>query len=132
MATELLVAGDIEASLISLLGAGMPSVPWSGRVPKDRPPEFGRLARIGGTRRQIVLDQPMVGAWLWAGSDVRATELALEAEGRIFAAEGTILPGGIQLYEVRGISGVRITEDVDSKTPMAVFTVQLTWRLTRR
>ena len=127
---EVLVAGDVEAALVAHLDAAT-GIPWSTRVPNPRPAEFGRLQRLGGTRRSMILDEPMVGLWLWAGTSVRASELGRTTEGLLFALEGETI-GGSFVYRVAPISGVQTTEDPDTKTPLALLTVQITWRLTRQ
>lgn len=124
---EALLADDIEAALISNLGPVI-NVPVSTRVPHDRPDEFVRLQRLGGTRRDLILDEPMIGFWCWAPTTVRASLLARTTEARVFALEGLAL-GGTFVYRVQAIAGTQVTADPDSDTPLGIFTVQLTTRL---
>lgn len=127
---EVLVAEDVESALVVALGTPT-GIPWSTKVPNPRPAEFGRVKRLGGTRSKMILDSPMVGFWCWADTTVRASELGRLTEGLVFALEGTFLGAGF-VYRVQPIAGVQTTEDPDSKTPLALFTVQITWRLTRQ
>lgn len=124
---ELLISDDIEAALINYLEADL-AVLVATKVPNPRPSEFVRIARLGGNRRKMIMDQAMVGVWCWAETSVRASELGRRAEGLMFALEGLPL-GNSFVYSVLSIVGTTVTADADSDQPLCLFNTQITWRL---
>ena len=82
-----------------LAGRGI-TVPVGGRTPDPRPAEYIRLYVIGGTRRDLVTDQPTVVVETYARTDERASDLANLARAYINALEGTDLEPGAAVYRV--------------------------------
>lgn len=124
---EVLISDDIEAALVPYLKDGL-GVPVVTRVPRTRPVEFVRIARLGGNRRIMIQDQATIGVWAWAATYERASELGRTAEGLLFALEGMRL-GLSFVYYVTSIVGPTMTNDPDTDSPMTLLNVQVTWRL---
>lgn len=88
---ETITFADVEALLITYLDA-LIAAPVGTRVPNPRPSEFVRVARTGGTRLNLVMDQPTVIVEYWADDEATAAEGAQTVRGHIHAAEtfGTV------------------------------------------
>ena len=68
------------------------------KVPKDRPAEFIRVSVTGGSGG-LVLDVPSVLVECWAGSTVRAGELARQARSLLIDSRFDVVDG----WQVYGI-----------------------------
>lgn len=117
---------DVEAFLVRVLRDVL-DVPVSTRVPADRPPAFVRLVRVGGTRRDVVTDLPMVTFECWALSETRAADLGREVRARVHALAQTE-DAGDYVRAVSEVGGLQAFPDPTSKTPRYVFTVQIQTR----
>ena len=95
---------------------GMPVVT---KVPNPRPGTFVRLKKVGGTRRDIVTDSPMVVVECWAPTGPEADDLSQLVRGHIFA----LAPDTVR--KVREIAGPQDFPDPISEHPRYQFTVQL-------
>lgn len=100
---------DIESALIEWLGANT-SIPWSGDVPKGKPP-FGTVERTGGGIKDVVIDSPMVAIQLWGTTRSEAKDLAIEVR--------KILPRFAYEPHVRKVSiqSIQNFPDDDGKKP---------------
>lgn len=74
---ETLRPPDVEATLVTLLTTTGVSV--HTRVPNPRPAKFIRVSRAGGSRRNLIQDQPLVIVECWASSSVDAFAVAQDA-----------------------------------------------------
>lgn len=80
--TSLLVFPDAEdlfrvslaADVSEVLGG---TVPASTKVPANRPAEFLVVRRIGGSRRDLVTDVPVLQVEAWATKESRASRIAV-------------------------------------------------------
>jgi hypothetical protein len=97
-----------------------PCVP---RVPNPRPSIFLVVRRVGGPRRNLVTDEPMVAVEAWADSDENAHDLIQQARAVLHAAIGT---AGI--YRVTEISGPGNLPDPVSDQPRYTQTFQVALR----
>lgn len=68
---------DIEATLVTLLTTSDVSV--HTQVPNPRPAKFIRISRAGGSRRNLIQDQPLIIVECWASSGTAAFGVAQDA-----------------------------------------------------
>lgn len=94
------------------------------RVPAQRPAEFIRLRRTGGTRANLVVDAATVVVEAWAADEHRAMELAQLARGWLHAAAGTTTDT-TPIYRVLEFSGPAVLPDPESDQARVTQTLQL-------
>lgn len=116
---------DVEALLVAWLKPRV-GVPVSVRVPSDRPASFVRVTRVGGPKKTVVSDHPMVSVQCWAASGAAAA--ALGAKVRALVDAVVEMPG---VYGVLETGGLMNYPDPDSKSDRYQFTVQLHIRGTK-
>ena len=87
---------DVEGIVIKLLEPL--GVRRATKVPRDRPAEFIRVSLTGGSGG-LVLDVPSVLVECWAGSTVRAGELARQARSLLIDSRFDVVSGW-QVYGV--------------------------------
>ena len=87
---------DVEGIVIKLLEPL--GVRRATKVPRDRPAEFIRVSLTGGSGG-LVLDVPSVLVECWAGSTVRAGELARQARSLLIDSRFDVVDG----WQVYGI-----------------------------
>lgn len=87
---------DVEGIVIQLL-APM-GVRSATKVPRERPAELIRVSVTGGSGG-LILDVPSVLVECWAGSTVRAGELAREARSLLIDSRFDVV-GGWQVYGI--------------------------------
>lgn len=121
--TALVVFPDPEALLVAYLG-GVLAVPVATKVPNPRPASFVRLARIGGNRRDLVTDMPVLVVECWAASEPDASDLATLARAHVAAlAQETV--NGAYVRSVEEVGGPVPFPDPVSGSPRYQFTVRL-------
>lgn len=126
--TEAVLFPDAEVLLVAYLSEALPGVPVSTKIPNPRPDvPFLRVLRVGGTRRDLVTDQPMVVVEAWAGDDGPASDLARLAQAYVFALAQTDRPQGY-VRAVREVGGIADNPDPVSESPRFTFTVQIDTR----
>jgi len=81
---------DAESTVIGYLDAQLAATPVVGNVPMQRPGEFVRVERLGGSRETRVTDAANLAVEAWAKTDARAAELLNEARSYLFDVEGTL------------------------------------------
>lgn len=120
--------GDATAALVWLLDLSM-SVPVSSRVPADRPAEFVTAVRTGGTRRNLVVDSPIILIEAWAAELDRAHDLCAEARAVVDAAVGDYI-GAEQLLVCRvdEVAGPAPLPDPLSSQARYTLTLQVSLR----
>lgn len=124
--TEAVVFPFIEKLLIAALKPNF-AVPFSTRIPATRPESFVRLVRVGGPRRDLITDRPMVVFEAWAKTEDEAGELGLLLQARVFALAQTDHPLGY-VRAVTEVGGLQSFPDPVSNSPRYQFTVQLDTR----
>ena len=87
---------DVEGIVIQLLAPT--GVRRATKVPNPRPVEFVRVSVTGGSGG-LILDVPSVLVECWAGSTVRAGELAREARSLLIDSRFDVVSG----WQVYGI-----------------------------
>lgn len=124
--TQAVIFPNIEKLLIAALKP-LFSVPFSTEVPATRPPSFVRLTRVGGPRRDVVTEQPMVVFEAWALTALAAGDLGRELQAHVFALAQTDHPTGY-VRSVHEVGGLQSFPDPVSSSPRYQFTVQLQTR----
>ena len=73
------MAFNVEAALIAFLKA-QTGVEAYADVPNPRPTEFITVERTGGSRTDVVVDNPTLAVQCWSSSRAAASELALAVD----------------------------------------------------
>jgi len=71
--SEELFRAEIAARVSEVLGS---TILASTKVPGDRPDEFLVVRRVGGSRRDLVTDVPVIQVEAWATRESRASRIA--------------------------------------------------------
>lgn len=96
-------------------------------VPTVRPPRFILVRRLGGPRRNVVVDAPMLGIECWAESDEAAADLAQVCRAHLHAMTGSV-QGGVAVYRTAEAGGPASLPDPLSDQPRYTFTVIIEMR----
>lgn len=115
-----------EALLVSALSP-LVGVPVSAEVPNPRPETFVRVERVGGTRRDVVTDLPMVVVECWAPTKEDAASLARATHAHVHALAQTEVDGS-WIRAVADVGGPQSFPDPTSRSPRYQFTVQMQTR----
>lgn len=121
--TEPVLFPDAEALLVAYLG-GLLAVPVSTKVPNPRPASFVRLRRVGGARRDLVTDSPVLVFECWAATETEAERLAATARAHVGALEQTTV-SGVYVRSVEEVGGPVPFPDPATDTPRYQFTARL-------
>lgn len=125
--TEAVAFPFAERLLRDALLPSFPGLRIVTQIPTERPDAFVRLTRVGGPRRDLITDQPMVVVEVWGPSTGAAGDLAREVQARVFALAQTAHALG-WIRAVREIGGLQSFPDPVSGSPRYQFTVQLDTR----
>lgn len=117
---------DVESMLIPFLNTHT-NVKAHTRVPKDRPDEFIRVWRTGGTAVNQALERAQVTVECWGLTTIRAAEIAQRARSALLndLGELPLVRGGEEL------TGPHYDPDPDTGTARYSFTTQLSVRAKR-
>jgi hypothetical protein len=122
---------DVEAIVIAYLtgeyAARSIAASAHSKVPNPRPALFTIVPRIGGARRNLVVDQPTLGVECWGPSNTAAFELCAVTRALIGAMEGRTI-GGVMFYGFAELAGPTQLPDPDSNQARYVYTPSLTCR----
>lgn len=118
--SQVVVFPDVEAALVTYLGPLL-SVPVVTRIPQSRPSSFVHLSRVGGTRRDVATDAPMILAQCWASTEPEAGNLAQLARAHMHALSGTS-DAGLWIGRVVEVGGPQVYPDPMSQSPRVQFT----------
>lgn len=119
----MIVFPDIEAVLVTHLEP-LVGVPVSTRVPNPRPDEFVRLHRVGGVRRDLVTESPMVLVEAYAATSTRARDLGALALRHVHVMPDTDVEGAV-IRRIREVGGLQSFPDPETDDPRYQFTVQI-------
>lgn len=127
-----LVFPDAVELGIAITVAGLASTPFAGvavasQVPADRPDQFVVIARAGGTRRSIVLEDAHLVFETWAQNPADAQDLGQQVRAAVHAAQGTVVDGH-PVYRVEDVEGLADQPDPLSDQPRYQFALSLTLR----
>ncbi|WP_052060116.1 hypothetical protein [Rhodococcoides fascians] len=128
--TELVVAPDAEAAIVSHLNAQLAArndaATASTVIQDPRPTRFVRTQRVGGPRRNLITDSPVLLFECWDLDTVAASELGRLVEAIVLATDGTwIGTKPVWVDDVGDSSGVVHFPDPDTGLPRYQFTLQL-------
>lgn len=93
-------------------------------VPNPRPSLFVTVRRIGGVRRNLVVDAAQLSVECWGPSEQAAQDLAQLCRGLIHGAEGSN-QGGTAVYYVAEVGGPALLPDPESEQPRYVATYEI-------
>jgi hypothetical protein len=97
------------------------------RVPNPRPTAFVLVPRVGGTRRNLVVDAPTIGFEVWGNTDKSACDLGRTVRALIFGLAGRVIDG-VQCYRVDELVGLTNFPDGVSAQSRYVFTTTIAFR----
>lgn len=97
------------------------------RVPNPRPNAFVLVPRVGGTRRNLVVDSPTIGFEVWGLTDKAACDLGRVVRALIFGLSGRVI-SGVQCYRVDELVGLTNFPDGVSAQSRYIFTTTLSFR----
>lgn len=97
------------------------------KVPNPRPTSFVLVPRVGGVRRNIVVDAPTIGFEVWGPTDKAASDLAQITRALVNGMAGHVI-GGVQCYRVDELAGPANLPDGVSAQSRYVFTTTLSFR----
>lgn len=85
---------NIETLLVGLLTAALPDAAHvATKVPRDLHPGTVRVQRLGGTRRNLVRDAPLVVVQVWHSDAMLAERLCEDARQALLGLSSTRLTG---------------------------------------
>lgn len=122
---------DAAAILIDylrgLLAARGDSAPVGQKTPNPRPARFVTIHRVGGPRRSIVADAPLLAVECWATTDPDAHDLAQLARALLHTARGRSLDG-VAVYRIAEAGGPVNLPDPLSQQSRYTFTLEVALR----
>jgi len=128
---EAIAFPDVEALFQSYLTAELgnrgDTATVHTAVPNPRPNRFVLVPRLGGQRRNTVVDDATIGVECWAATNGQAQALAQLVRALIHAAQGTTL-AGVQIYRVQEFAGPARLPDPESHQARYVLTVSVSVR----
>lgn len=117
---------DAAAAVCTLLNTTL-GVTTDTKVPNPRPDEFYRVQRVGGTSREIVVDDATIVVEAWAPTDQEAADLAQLARAHLLAAQNDTYDGTL-IYRVIDVGAPGLLPDPLSGSPRSTATYQVTVR----
>lgn len=105
-----------------------PAVPVGVLVPNPRPSTFVTLQRVGGIRRNLVVDEPSIAVEAWAASEAAAYDLAALVRGIVYSAAGQPVGDVGTIYSVNEVGGLTSLPDPTSAQHRYTFTVAVAVR----
>ena len=112
MIRDLVLFPDAVAAITTYL-ADATGVATAKRVPNPRPDQFYRVIRIGGTARDVVIDDATLAVEAWALTDGEADDLANLARAHLLAIANHVLDDGTVIY---GVTEVAAPADLPDPT----------------
>lgn len=119
---------NIEATIVGYLRS-LPAItaPVGTRIPNPRPAAFIRVQRVGGEKRNMIQERPVVLIECWGGTEVSAWTLASNAWAALDGRE-ELTYGGAELAE-RSLSSPVNYPDPSTTSPRYQFNMQTTVNL---
>lgn len=126
--SQLVVFPDAVLVVVSVLrdelASLVPSATVGSRVPANRAQDgsdtFVVVYRDGGTRRNVVTDEPQIGLDCWAPTEAAAHDLAQYCRAIVHRAVGTTIEG-VFVSRVDEFGGPQNFPDPDSDQPRYVL-----------
>lgn len=128
---EVIVYPDIEDILVGYLQAELTNRGDTAAVhvsvPNPRPDRFVLVPRVGGPRRNLVVDSPTIAVEAWAATPKQAHDLCQLVRGLLHAAAGSVI-GGTPIYRVDEFAGPANLPDPASQQARYILTVSVSCR----
>lgn len=106
--TEVIAFPDVEDLLVTYLGSALPARGDAATVhvtvPDPRPERFVLVPRVGGAKRNLVVDSPTIGLECWAATPGQAYDLCRLTRALVHALPGQTI-GGVAFYNVEEFAG---------------------------
>lgn len=119
---------DAEQLLIDSLGDELDPIPVRLTIPNPRAEAFLIVQRVGGVRRDLVTDAPLLIIEAWDNAGPTAAKALLgRARTHIAALRGTTLDG-VAVYSVTELSGPAFLPDPESNQTRYTYSVQVALR----
>lgn len=126
---DIVLFPDAAAVVADFLNTAL-GVQTTNVVPNERPDQFYLVRRVGGTDRDVVLDDASVIVEAWALTDEEAEDLAQLARAHLLAIAGDAI-GGTTVSRVRTIGAPANLPDPLSGQSRVTATYQFTTRGSR-
>lgn len=128
---EVIVFPDLEGLLVEYLSEALAvrgeSAEAAITVPDPRPDRFVLVPRIGGVRRNLVVDAATIAVECWARTDAQAAALAALVRGLVGVLPSQRL-NGVPIYRVDEYSGPANLPDPRTAQARYTFTVAIAYR----
>lgn len=119
-----IVFPDAAATTTTLLGDAL-GVETTTKVPNPRPDEFILVRRVGGTKRDQVIDDASLAIEAWSTTEAEAHDLLQLARAHLHASVGVSIDGQT-IYRVQEFAGPASLPDPLSQTPRYTLTAAVT------
>lgn len=97
------------------------------KTPNPRPDQFVTIHRVGGPRRSVVADAPLLAVECWATNDPDAHDLAQLARALLHTARGRSIDG-VAVYRIAEAAGPVNLPDPLSQQSRYTFTLEVALR----
>jgi hypothetical protein len=118
---QAIVFPDAAATFIDFLSTKI-SPQVTGTVPNTRPPTFVTVQRLGGVRRNLVIDEPQLSFECWGSTPEEAHDLAQLTRAHVLSLSGGSF-AGVEFYRFRELAGPGDLPDPLSEQPRFVFSI---------
>lgn len=124
MAAPVVAWPDVTLLATQYLRGRLGGVQVGSRIPRPRPVEFVVLRRVGGPRRNPLVDDARLDVQVWAEADERAMEIASLARYQL-----GLMPQHVPAVRQFGEdAGPTLIPDAPSEVPRVLLTVVLSVR----
>lgn len=113
---------DAVAVAVEIVGAAVAPIQVGTRVPNPRPLSFVSMVRVGGIRRNVVVDEGFITVECWGKDEATAHDLGQAARAALEAAEGTVVGSHGMVYKVSEFGGLHHNPDSESGHERYSFT----------
>lgn len=121
-------AVDVTIEAISTaLALPRPEVKVHAQVPNPRPPKFVIVERVGGVRRNLVVDDAMLSIEAWSSRADDALTILQFVRAVVYRMVGKYTLG-VLVYRVDEVGGVQHSPDPVSNQERYIMTLQLSVR----
>jgi hypothetical protein len=127
MTVEPIVFPDSTLVAVTHLRTELAPTPVHASIPMTRPAAFVHVRRLGGVRRNLVVDEALLAVEAWAGTAEAAHDLAQAARAHLHAMVGVTV-GSVPVYRVDEAAGPQYLPDPASLQDRYTFTVTVAVR----
>lgn len=122
--TEVILFADVEALVVTWLKSKIAGVSVSTKIPDPRPTKLIKVTRLGGSKKRLNADSPMVVFECWGSTSVEASTLCQQARAYVNAMEGETI-NGTWIFKVREAGGPAFFPDPNTTLPRYQFSVTI-------